>query len=121
MDLVLNLSQGHVHAIVSGTYSDSEIEPIFQKVRDFHLQHKIDLLLLDLREIQGNLSILERFNLGSIGAAHLMQFVRRAGVVVRVDQLDPDRIGLVVANNRGLLAEIFLEQKEAIAWLMNEL
>lgn len=43
--------------------------------------------------------------------------VLRLAVVARPEFIDPDRIGVVMAHNRGLDANVFLTEAEAIRWL----
>ena len=41
----------------------------------------------------------------------------RLAVVVRPEFIDPERFGVTVAVNRGLEAEVFVSEADAIAWL----
>jgi hypothetical protein len=43
----------------------------------------------------------------------------RLAVVSRPDLIDPMRFGVMVARNRGLFANVFSSEAEAIEWLVN--
>jgi hypothetical protein len=38
-------------------------------------------------------------------------------MVVRPEIMDPQKIGVVMAQNRGIAAEVFTNESAAIAWL----
>jgi|SRR5215475_11272469 len=44
----------------------------------------------------------------------------RLAVVARAEMIDPHKFGVTVATNRGLMAEIFTTEAEALAWLDGE-
>ncbi len=41
----------------------------------------------------------------------------RLAMVARAEMIDPDRFGVTVAVNRGLVCDIFTTETEALAWL----
>jgi hypothetical protein len=41
----------------------------------------------------------------------------RLAVVAQPEMIDPDRFGMIVAANRGLVSNIFTTEAEALAWL----
>jgi hypothetical protein len=43
----------------------------------------------------------------------------RLAVVARSEIIDPPRFGTMVARNRGLFAQVFDSEPEAIAWLLH--
>ena len=58
----------------------------------------------------------ERFHLGE-ALAYAAQSKVILAVVARPDMIDPDRFGMTVARNRGLLCDVFVSEPEAVAWL----
>ena len=44
----------------------------------------------------------------------------RLAVVARAEMIDPHKFGVTVAANRGLTADIFTTEAEALAWLDGE-
>ena len=43
----------------------------------------------------------------------------RLSVVARAELIDPERFGVVAARNRGLFANVFASESEAIEWLLD--
>jgi hypothetical protein len=43
----------------------------------------------------------------------------RLAVVARAELIDPERFGITVARNRGLSANVFTSEAEAIDWLLD--
>ncbi len=41
----------------------------------------------------------------------------RVVLVTRPEMMDPDKIGLLMAQNRGVTGEVFTDESEALAWL----
>jgi hypothetical protein len=41
----------------------------------------------------------------------------RLAVVAPPEMIDPQKFGVAVARNRGLIAEVFVSEKEALSWL----
>ena len=76
-------------------------------------------MLVNVREMTGfdPPSVQDRF-------WFMRKFVDDAGgmlviaLVVRSEQMDPQKFGIMVANNRGLTSEAFLAEPEALRWLM---
>jgi hypothetical protein len=41
----------------------------------------------------------------------------RVVLVTRPEMMDPDKIGLLMAQNRGISGEVFTDEADALAWL----
>jgi hypothetical protein len=41
----------------------------------------------------------------------------RVALVARADAIDPQRIGVLMAQNRGVNGDVFTNEKDALAWL----
>ena len=78
--------------------------------------HGLRKILFDMRTVEGNLNLMDRFDLGR-GAAELQRVPLRVAVLAREDQVWPDRFAETVANNRGLVTKVTTDQAEALAWL----
>ena len=75
--------------------------------------------LLDLRDVPGPYTFMDRVQLGEAAGRHLLG--TPIAVILREEQADPDRIGKVVARNRGANVEVFTNEAEALAWLQKYL
>jgi hypothetical protein len=80
---------------------------------------------LDLTELLVNTNGLTGFGSPDVFARYEMvgQWVPSAGAVLKVamvcrpEIMDPQKIGVVMAQNRGVAAEVFTNESAAIAWL----
>lgn len=83
-------------------------------------QQSIPRLLVDTTGLTGidPPTTLERFVLGGQFARAAQGEVKTA-FVARQDLIDPKKFGLTVARNRGMIAEVFTDLNEAIAWLLD--
>ena len=43
----------------------------------------------------------------------------KVALLARAELIDPDRFGVTVARNRGLLVDVFESEADALAWLLN--
>jgi hypothetical protein len=75
----------------------------------------IKAALVDLREVPGPYSFMDRFGLGEAAGRYL------AGTPIAAlltdEQADPERIGQLAARNRGANVEVFLDLAAARAWM----
>ncbi len=73
------------------------------------------LTLIDLRQVPGPVSFLERHQVGALAGRYLPRVPLAA--LLRDDQADPRRIGQLAARNRGVDVEVFTDPAAAEAWL----
>jgi hypothetical protein len=71
--------------------------------------------LIDARGVPGAPTFMDRFQLGVTAGRFLCGIA--IGVLARVDQADPQKLGQLVARNRGVDVEVFTESAAADAWL----
>jgi hypothetical protein len=108
----------------TGEFSLEEAQQTFLDVMDVVALHKTKRVLFDGRAITGNPRIMERFYYGEFAAATVAQSrtrgrsgATRFAYVLKEPVLDPERFGVTVAVNRGMLVEAFDNPEEARAWL----
>jgi hypothetical protein len=77
-------------------------------------------LLIDTTHWTGHKSpdTLERFTWAQAFAEAARSTVKLA-MVVRPEMMDPDKFEVTVARNRGLLGNVFISEKDALAWLLD--
>lgn len=80
---------------------------------------KVKAALVDLRKVTGPITFMDRFQLGELGG----EFLRRIPIAVLAleEHLDAERIGWMVARNRGANVEVFTDLAEAETWLQGYL
>jgi len=48
------------------------------------------------------------------------QSLVQVAIVIHAEMIDPEKFGVTVARNSGLNADVFSQETEALAWLLNE-
>ena len=111
-------------ASYSGDFSLSEAERTFDEILEGLEQHKLSRVLVDGRQIVGNPEPLERFYYGKYVAEGVAKAVNgrkidvpRFAYVLKEPVLDPNRLGEIVAINRGMRVKAFDNLKEGLWWL----
>jgi hypothetical protein len=96
---------------------DAAVDLIDQGLAFAREQH-VSELLVDTRALHGfdPPSLVARFWFIQKWAATAGGAVRMA-MVARPEMIDPNKFGVVVARNRGMIADIFVSQATARAWL----
>jgi hypothetical protein len=90
------------------------------EVINFSRDQKIDKLLIDTTKWTGHDSpdTLERFTWAQAFAEAARSRMKLA-MVVRPEMADPENFEVTVARNRGLMANVFKSEKDALAWLFD--
>lgn len=83
-------------------------------------EQRIPKLLFNGRQLFGfrSPSLPERYFTSRRWAATAQGRLQLA-VVIRARYIDPEKFGVTVARNSGLNADVFVEELEALAWLMS--
>jgi hypothetical protein len=79
-------------------------------------KRKLSHLLVDLRAIEANVSMIDRYEIATHGADAAADI--KVALIALPMVIDPKKFGVQVARNRGLTIDIFTERKPAIAWLL---
>jgi hypothetical protein len=76
---------------------------------------KVKAALVDVRGVTGPITFMDRYQLGELAG----EFLRQApfAVLALEEHLDAERIGWMVARNRGANVEVFTDPAEAGRWL----
>ena len=83
-------------------------------------EQQIKNLLVDTLGLTGfePPTTLERFTLGG-QFARAAQGAVKVAFIARAELIDPPKFGLTVARNRGMIGEVFTDEAEALAWLLD--
>jgi hypothetical protein len=120
MDFTIESRNGLLWVTITGEASLNNAVKIFQEAVDAAVQEGTNLILIDCSAMTGVLSGLDRYDLGSISAEYALQ--RSEGSIafkVAVVGTPPviDGFAALVASNRGVTTETFLDMSNAIEWL----
>jgi hypothetical protein len=82
-------------------------------------EQKIRHILIDTTKLSGfePPTTLDRFTLGG-QAARAGRSTVKVAMVAKPEMIDPKKFGVTVAKNRGLNADVFTTEAEALAWLL---
>ena len=126
MELTIQIEsdRGLLCATYSGEFSLPEAEITFHEILDGLVKHKLKKVLIDGRQLTGNLQPLERFYYGKYVADAVAHAVNRNKIevprfayVLQKPMLDPNRFGETVAVNRGMRVKTFEKIEQAEWWL----
>lgn len=115
-DLGIEIHGTYVEAHLLGKFSASCFKEQAAAVATVCRDRKMKLVLLNATALEGRLSTMDRFEMGSQGAI-FGKGLKVAGVL-REEMVDPGKFGVIVARNRGLATEVFSDRDKALAWLL---
>jgi hypothetical protein len=97
-----------------------ELKPLLELARDvraYCAEHGRDRALVDLRDSQGALGTLDRYEHAVAMARERTTPGLRVALVVRPDQAYADRFWETLTRNRGLATHVLTDPSEALQWL----
>ncbi len=122
MDMPEHFQIAETHAVYrpEGYVSMREGIELVSSAIVFSRETGIQRLLIDLRNLTGfgSPGTVERFSFGEQMARAAMAAIKVV-FVARLEILDPDRFGVIVARNRGLFTNAFDSEEEALKWLLD--
>ena len=115
-DLVFEDFSGCVIVRVSGRAMVDDKEATIRAIAGSLEARSPKAVLVDMRNIPGPLTFMDRYQLGELAGKLLTGF--HLAVLAQEEQADPKRIGQVVAQNRGARLEaVFTKEESAMEWL----
>ncbi len=84
-------------------------------------EHSIRFLIIDMRQVGGEISITDKFYLAEfasrLSVRKLGSLTPKIAVLVDASLIDSERFAETVARNRGMDAHVCAEMDEALQWL----
>lgn len=117
MDLSVDAIDGVVVVTAAGCVSLSDAISVFTKACDVAAQRGFHLILVDCLSVDGELSTMERYELGRTVAEYCSgrSMSPKVATVGKAPLIDG--FAARVASNRGLASETFSESQRAMGWL----
>ncbi|HLY09160.1 MAG TPA: hypothetical protein VKW04_07665 [Planctomycetota bacterium] len=109
--------EGYLEATLQATDSMKVVQDQLEEIFNLCVERKPPRLLVDMTPATGSPSTLQRYEFGVIGG-RLAPFVGRVAVLAQAIWIDPQKIGVTVARNRGLSVEIFDNRQAGVSWLL---
>jgi len=113
--LELEDRDGYLEARFLGAFAVDRFNQQAEAASQACRERRLKKLLVDLLRLDANLSTIERYELAS-HAVRVSAGLRVALLVVP-RFLDPNKFGIMVAQNRGLVVDAFTERQKAVDWL----
>ena len=111
---------GYLVAKFTGTGAAEEIWRQFELIGERHTSANTNKLLLDFTGTFCEVSLPDRYFAGERAEIFARYKLIKLAVVVRPEQLDPQRFGEMVMLNRWVNARVFTTDKDAEEWLLKE-
>jgi len=124
MTLDITPNKDFLYVRIVGDFSLSEANDCIVNMAKTIATHKIFKLLVDCRDLQGELTTFERFEHSEFAAEEFKRILKpgkahtaRLAYVGKSPLFDPGKFGETVAVNRGLNVKSFDTVKKALSWL----
>jgi hypothetical protein len=90
---------------------------LLKQVCDTAVGKEINKILVNCLAVDGDLSTLDRYQIGAEVAAYIAQDQMNPRLAIVGQPPAIDGFGVRVAQNRGMKVEVFSNQQEALNWL----
>ncbi len=117
MEVVYTEREGYLEARLWETDSLDVMKQQVAEILKTCTQRKPPRLLVDMTAFRETLSVIDRYELGTL-SAKFSPHVARGAVLANSATIDPEKFGVQVARNRGLTVDIFDDREKALAWLL---
>jgi hypothetical protein len=119
MDLRLDieLREGLLLATASGDVTLEAAARLLKEACDLANEKRVSKILVTALAVNGELSTLERYDLGTQVAQYIQQRHLNVKMAFLGKRPTTDGFGARVAQNRGMVVEVFYNEQEAMNWL----
>ena len=108
--------EGILRVDASGVFKASKARAFFEQIINEARAKNLDKVLVDTRSFSGELSLMERYGIGTL-LGELRPMRIRLAFVVRPSVAWPDRFGENVADNRAVNMRVTTDLPQALDWL----
>ena len=116
---VIDIRSNYVHAHCTGQVQVDHFVSAVGRALESARSTGLKAILMDVREVTGTLSTVDRFVLGEDIAAmqRTHAFAAAVAVLGKEPLVEADRLGEKVATNRGAIGKVFTDLEEAERWI----
>ena len=115
-DVEISRHDHHVEVAFTGEFSAGVAKNVVDIMVTACVEADRSCILLDCRRMSGPLSIIDQFTVAEYGAEKIHRHITVA-MLLREDQIFPDRFFENVAVSRGVRVQQFSDHGEAVSWL----
>lgn len=108
----------YAHYRLAGDYTFDDAVTMVDGAIRWCREKKVARLLVDIKELSGfpSPSLIDRFEFATRWAESAAGRVA-VSFVAPPALIDPEKIGVLMATNRGMQAEVFTDETDAIIWI----
>jgi hypothetical protein len=124
IELKIEPQSGYLRITFEGHFEPPLIDEVTSRVIENGVKHQSSKMLLDFRQVDGEMSTMDRYNTASVFAKKYLDEklagkipTCRFAFVGNHPLVDPKKFGETVATNRGINIKVFTEMTEALSWL----
>ena len=117
MDFTLESRDDVLWVTATGQASLNKAVVVLEKAVDAAVERGTNLILVDCSAVTGKLSVLQQYEVGSLGAEYALQKSKPLKVAVVGQPPVIDGFAALVASNRGVTTETFSDTSNAVEWL----
>jgi hypothetical protein len=124
MNFRIEPKDSYLYVSVGGSFEARDAQEISRQFFEACIEHQRTKVLIDVRSLGGEMSMLERWDYSVAVARMNLEYVTSGSLpplqlayVASYPILDPNRFGETVALNRGVTVKVTDNFQEAMTWL----
>ncbi len=117
LQIDIELQEGLSIVTAIGTFTLDAALRLLKQVCDTSKEREVNKILVNCLAMDGELSLFDRYDLGAQVATYLKQHQMNPKFAFVGKPPTIDGFAVRVGQNRGLVAEVFSSQQEALKWL----
>ena len=114
--ITIDPKKEYLHVEVSGAFDVADSREFLRQIFDASLEHTVSKVFVDIRNVEGPIPTMARFELAEFLASEKNVLLRFA-VLESPGQLPDNKFFETVASNRGGIVKIATDADEAYEWL----
>src|SRR5262249_38395770 len=103
--------------VVNGELSFNAAWDVLKQTYDTALEKQVNLILIDALALEGKLTSFEKYRLGTGTVTYFLSSLMHSRIACVGKPPFMDGLGVLVAKNRWVAAEMFSNRHEALNWL----
>ena len=117
-DISTEVEQGYIKLVVSGEQTLENNKKLVFQILEACAENNVSKAIIDIREILGQPGVLADYDLANIAAKEALGAIKKAALLYRQETHAYTSFFETVIRNRGVNLLAFLDEDEAIEWLL---
>jgi len=116
--IATEVEQGYVKLVVSGEQTLENNKELVLRVLEACVENNVGRALVDISGLLGQPGILSDYELANIAAKEALGLVKKVALLYRQESHEYTSFFETTTRNRGINLLAFLDEKEAVKWLL---